>query len=71
MTPEAQRSGRVSLQSGTLNLRGGPSTEFPVLASLPNQAEVSILNEYQNGYVVGYNGLIGYANRAFIEVPTS
>ena len=67
LSPRPSREGVVMLQSGTLNLRGAPSTSGPILASIPNGETVTILGSYNGWYSVNYDGLIGWANGAFIQ----
>lgn len=67
LSPRPSREGVVMLQSGTLNLRGAPSTSGPILASIPNGEAVTILGSYNGWYSVNYDGLIGWANGAFLQ----
>ena len=67
LSPRPSREGVVMLQSGTLNLRGAPSTSGPILASIPNGETVTILGSYNGWYSVNYDGLIGWANGAFLQ----
>lgn len=63
------KRGMVRLSYGTLNLRAAPSSSGTVIANLPNGAEVTVYGEWQGWYVVEYNGQMGYAAAAFIEIP--
>ena len=63
------KRGTVRLSYGTLNLRAAPSSSGTVIANLPNGAEVTVYGEWQGWYVVEYNGQMGYAAAAFIEIP--
>ncbi len=67
LEPGPERTGTVSLSSGTLNLRTAPSLTAAVIANIPNGATVQILNEYDEWYVVEYNGVIGFASSVFIQ----
>ena len=62
------REATVRLQSGTLNLRGAPSPDGPVLAGIPNGAAVSILGAYSDWRSVNYDGLIGWVKSEFLSV---
>ena len=67
LAPRPAREATVTVQSGTLNLRGAPSASGPVLASLPNGAAVSVLGTYGEWNSVSYDGLIGWVSGAFLS----
>ena len=69
IAPMDPARGVVRLSYGTLNLRSKPSSTGTVIANLPNGAEVTVYGEWQGWYVVEYNGQMGYAAAAFIEIP--
>lgn len=69
IAPMDPKRGTVRLSYGTLNLRAAPSSSGTVIANLPNGAEVTVYGEWQGWYVVEYNGQMGYAAAAFIEIP--
>lgn len=69
IAPMDPKRGMVRLSYGTLNLRAAPSSSGTVIANLPNGAEVTVYGEWQGWYVVEYNGQMGYAAAAFIEIP--
>ncbi len=66
LQPMAEHTGTVSLSGGSLNLREAPSTAAPVLARIPNGAQVTIVNAYNGWYVVEYDGVLGYASASYI-----
>lgn len=66
LTPSEQRTGIVTLSSGTLNLRSLPTTDAAVLAQLPNGATVTILGQFDEWYTVEYDGLHGFASSRYI-----
>ena len=68
LTPSEPRTGIVTLSSGTLNLRGLPTTDAAVLAQLPNGATVTILGQFDEWYTVEYDGLHGFASSRYITV---
>ena len=68
LSPRPAREATVRLQSGTLNLRGAPSLDGPVLAGIPNGAAVSILGAYNDWRSVNYDGLIGWVKSEFLSV---
>ena len=51
-----------------LRLRDYPGTEGNVVAMLPYGAAVTVYGDWQGWYVVHYNGSVGYAAAAYIEV---
>jgi len=61
------RTGRVTLQSGYLNIRSGPSLNSPVIAMAPNGSSVTILGQSGDWYNVNYNGTVGYASSQYIK----
>lgn len=65
---QSPRRGTVSLTSGTLNLRSRPSTSSAIITRMPNGARVTVWGQWQNWYVVEYNGYVGYASTRYIYV---
>lgn len=65
--PVPPRTGTVTLSSGTLNIRSGPSMDASVIASARNGDTVTILGEIGNWYSVQYGDTLGFANKAFIR----
>ena len=68
LLPQTERSGVAAQQSGNLNLRDGPGTQFGIVGKIPRGAALTVLNTYRDWYVVEYNGTLGYANRAFVNL---
>ena len=66
--PVAPRQGVVDVNWGYLNIRSRPTTAAPVIAKAYDGARLSILNQYQNWYLVSLSGTEGYASRDFITV---
>lgn len=64
---ENQQTGTVTLQSGFLNIRSGPSLSSPVIKMAPNGATLTILGKSGDWYNVEYNGTVGYASSQFIK----
>jgi len=62
------RTGRVATSGGNLNLRSGPSSSAPVVASIPNGASVQVRDIVDNFYAVTFNGQQGFASRDFIRL---
>lgn len=63
-----QQTGRVNTSGGNLNLRSAPSLNANVIARIPDNATVTILNSTGNWYQVRYMGSIGYVLKDFIEL---
>ena len=53
---------------GYLNIRSRPSTSAPVIAKAYDGARLTILNQWQDWYLVSFDGTEGYANRDFITL---
>ena len=68
LTPVPARSGMVDVDWGALNIRSRPDLRAPVLAQAPDGAALTIINQWQNWYLVNYNGTIGYASRDYITL---
>lgn len=65
MTPV---KGTVTVSYGTLNLRSYPSSTGTILANLPDGAAVTVYGEWEGWYVVHYDGYVGYAAAAYIDI---
>lgn len=59
-------SGKVSLHSGTLNLRSTPSTDSACLASIPNGTILTLEAEENGWYKVVFSGVTGYVSGDYI-----
>ena len=66
--PTGSRRGTVTVQSGRLNIRALPTTASAILTTANNGDTMTIYGESDNWYSVGYNGIVGYANTAFVTV---
>lgn len=66
--PTPVRRGTVTVQSGRLNIRALPNTASTILTTANNGDTMNIYGESGNWYSVGYNGIVGYANAAFVTV---
>lgn len=62
------RTGRVTLTSGYLNIRNGPSTDAPVIGMAPNGAVVNIMEQVGDWYRINYNGTDGYVSGQYLTV---
>lgn len=66
--PQQPQSARVSITSGTLNLRSRPSLSGMILASLPNGQALTVLGTVDDWYVVRYGSLTGYVVSRFVTL---
>lgn len=65
--PGTGRTGRVTLTSGNLNIRNGPSTNAPVIGMAPNGAILNITEQVGDWYRIIYNGIDGYVSRQYVR----
>lgn len=68
LTPVPARSGTVDVDWGSLNIRSRPDLQAPILAQAPDGAPLTIINQWQNWYLVNYRGTIGYARQDFVTL---
>ncbi|WMJ22628.1 N-acetylmuramoyl-L-alanine amidase [Paludicola sp. MB14-C6] len=66
--PQPKQYGKVRTSGGNLNIRSKPSTSAAVLATAYNGAPITVLGQYNDWYVVNYQGITGYANANFIDL---
>lgn len=62
------RTGTVTTDGSNLNIRSLPNTNARVIGVIPNRAEVTVLGQTGNWYVVSYGGMTGYAAADYISV---
>jgi N-acetylmuramoyl-L-alanine amidase len=62
------RTGKVTLNSGYLNIRREPSLNAAVIDMAPNGATLTVLNTVGDWYQVTYNGKNGYAFSKYVKV---
>ena len=62
------RTGTVTTDGSNLNIRSLPNTNARVVGVIPNRAEVTVLGQTGNWYVVSYGGMTGYAAADYISV---
>ena len=68
LTPQPSRSGRVDVNWGVLNIRDRPDLNAPIVGQAPDGAPLTLLNQWENWYLVDYNGTIGFASGDFITL---
>ena len=66
--PQAPRQAVVDVNWGYLNIRARPSTSAPVIARAYDGARLTVLNQWQNWYLVSFDGVVGYASGDFITL---
>ncbi|MBR3569258.1 MAG: N-acetylmuramoyl-L-alanine amidase [Oscillibacter sp.] len=65
--PSEPFSATVRVNYGTLNLRERPDSSAPVVADLPNGAEIMVYGERDGWSVVHWRDYAGYAAAAYID----
>lgn len=68
LTPRPERQGVVDVSWGYLNIRARPDTSAPVVARAYDGARVTVINQWQDWYLVRFDGVVGYANSDFITL---
>ena len=68
LEPAPTRTGVVDVSWGALNIRARPNTHADILAQAPDGAPLTILNQWENWYLVDYQGIIGYASGDFVTL---
>ena len=51
-----------------MNLRAAPSYDAPVYLQIPNGETVTVWGEYDNWYVVEYDGTFGYVRGEYLRL---
>ena len=67
-TPVPERTGTVTTQSTPLNIRSRPNLNAPIIGQIPKGAAVKVLGQWENWYVVDYQGTVGYSSSDYITV---
>ncbi|MFQ9793535.1 MAG: SH3 domain-containing protein [Acutalibacteraceae bacterium] len=67
-TPVPERTGTVTTQSTPLNIRSRPNLNAPIIGQIPKGASVKVLGQWENWYVVDYQGTVGYSSSDYITV---
>lgn len=66
--PTGVRQGVVDVNWGYLNIRSRPSVNASIVARAYDGARLNILNQYQDWYLVSFDGTEGYASSDFITL---
>ncbi|MEG2455212.1 MAG: N-acetylmuramoyl-L-alanine amidase [Oscillospiraceae bacterium] len=68
LTPRPPRQAVVDVNWGHLNIRSRPEVTAPVVAQAYDGAKLTVVNEWQNWYLVKFDDAVGYANRDFVTL---
>lgn len=68
LTPVPSRNGVVIVNWGRLNIRARPDLRAPILTQAPDGSELTVINQWQDWYLVSFRGSIGYAAQEFIAI---
>ena len=68
LEPQSPRPAVVDVSWGYLNIRDKPSTTAAVLARAYDGTRLTILNQWEDWYVVRLDGMVGWANSQFITL---
>lgn len=68
LTPVPPRNAVVDVSWGYLNIRSRPDTSAPVIAKAYDGARLTVINQWQNWYLVRFDGAVGYAARDFVTL---
>ena len=66
--PMSQRNGVVDVSWGYLNIRARPAANAAIVGRAYDGAKLTIINQYQNWYLVRFDGVVGYASQDFITL---
>lgn len=64
--PEPIRTATVEVESGNLNIRSAPSLSAPIIGQAPDGAQVFVLGQWDNWFVIRYNEYEGYVSGDYI-----
>lgn len=68
LTPRSYQNGVVDIDWGSLNIRDKPNTESYVVVRASDGARLTVINRYQDWYVVRYDGIVGWAYGDFVTL---
>lgn len=66
LTPAPHKPGVVNISWGHLNIRERPYLDAPVIASASDNTPVTIINKFQNWYLIQFGNVLGYASADYI-----
>lgn len=68
LTPVPARAAVVDVGWGHLNIRSRPDRNAPILAQASDGARLTILNQWQNWYLVQFDHLTGYVFQDYVTL---
>lgn len=68
LTPVPPRNAVVDVSWGSLNIRSRPNITAPIIARAYDGARLVVINQYQNWYLVRFEGVVGYASQDFVTL---
>lgn len=68
LTPRAYQNAVVDVNWGVLNIRDKPDPSSYVVTQAPDGAQLTIINQYNNWYVVSYRDIVGWASADFVTL---
>ena len=68
LEPRPPRPAVVDVSWGALNIRDKPDAVSAVLAQAYDGARLTVLNQWQDWYVVRFDGLVGWASADFVTL---
>ncbi|MEQ2455038.1 N-acetylmuramoyl-L-alanine amidase [Flavonifractor hominis] len=68
LLPQSPRPAVVDVSWGYLNIRDKPNTSSAVLARAYDGARLTVLNQWENWYVVRFDGIVGWASADFVTL---
>lgn len=68
LTPVPPRNAVVDVSWGALNIRSRPSVTAPIIARAYDGARLTVINQWQNWYLVRFDDVVGYAAQVFVTL---
>lgn len=68
LEPTPPRNAVVDVAWGSLNIRSRPERTAPIVATAYDGARLVVLGQWQDWYLVRFDGVVGYANADFVTL---
>lgn len=68
LEPAPVRQAVVDVAWGALNIRSRPDRNAPILAQAYDGAHLTVLNQWQGWYLVGFDSIVGYASSDYVTL---
>lgn len=68
LTPVPPRQAVVDVSWGYLNIRSRPDPSAPVVARAYDGARLTVINQWNDWYLVRFDGVVGYASADFVTL---